>query len=237
MGLNKTRYMGPSKKMETDKKTIIIIASNPGYRMKSFGPKCLLKDKKGVSILEHQISTLKTFYPDCEIIIVSGFESDKICRLRPSYTRVVENQLFETLNDVEDIRLAFNNIMSNNATIIYGDIFFSQNVLNYLKHDSCILVDSSERMLPTDVGCTIVDNQLTIMSLSLEENKWAKIVSLSGKEFKLLKQFVNDRENSKLFLFEALNFVCEKGGIIKAERISPNHKLIHVDSPKELELI
>lgn len=237
MGLNKTRYMGPSKKMEADKKTIIIIASNPGYRMKSFGPKCLLKDKTGVSILEHQIATLKTFYPSCDIIIVSGFESDKIARLRPSYTRLVENQLYETLNDVEDIRLALNNTMGNNATIIYGDIFFAQNVLNCFRHDSCVLIDSSERMQSTDVGSTIVDDKLSIMSLSLEANKWAKMVALAGKEFKLLRQFVNDRDNGKLFLFEALNYIVEKGGTINAERISPNHKLIHVESTKELELI
>lgn len=227
--------MGPSKKMVTDKKTIAIIATNPGHRMRSFGPKCLLKDKHGVSILEHQISTLKTFYPDCDIIIVGGFECDKIARLRPSYTRVVENQLYETLGDVEDIRLAINNTMGNSLTVIYGDVFFAQNVLNYLKHDSCLLIDSSERMLPTDVGCTLVDNQLSIMSLSLLENKWAKIASFAGKEFRLLKQFVNDRDNGKLFLFEAMNFIAEKGGVLKSERISPNHKLVHVSSAKEME--
>jgi len=235
--MQKTRYMAPSKKMVQDKKTVIIIASNPGYRMKSFGPKCLLKDKKGVSILEHQISTVKTFYPDCDIIIVGGFECDKISRLRPSYTRVVENQLYEELNDVEDVRLALNNTMGSNAIVIYGDVFFSQNVLNYLKNDSCILVDNSDRMLISDVGCTIVDNHLSMMSLSLEDNKWAKIASFTGKEFKLLKQFVNDRENSRMFLFEAMNYIAEKGGSLKAERISPSHKLVHVDSTKELELI
>lgn len=235
--MQKTRYMAPSKRGTQDKKTVIIIASNPGYRMKTFGPKCLLRDKKGISILEHQISTIKTFYPDCDIIIVSGFESDKIARLRPSYARLVENQLYETLNDVEDIRLAINNTCGSNATIIYGDIFFSQNVLNYLKHESCMLVDNSERMLPSDVGCTIIDNKLSIMSLGLQENKWAKIATFGGKEFKLLKQFVNDRENNKMFLFEAMNFVCDKGGIIKTEVIGPNHKLVHIDSPKELELI
>ncbi len=237
MGLNKTRYMAPSKKMESDKKTIVIIASNPGYRMKSFGPKCLLKDKKGVSILEHQISTLKTFYTDSDIIVVGGFECDKIARLKPSYVRIVENQLYENLGDVEDIRLAINNMVGTNLTVIYGDIFFSQNVLNYFRDDSRILVDNSERMLPTDVGCTVVNNELTIMSLSLDDNKWAKMLAVTGKEFKLLKQFVNDRDNGKLFLFEAINYICEKGGKIHAERISPSHKLIHVDSPKELELI
>jgi CTP:phosphocholine cytidylyltransferase-like protein len=219
------------------KLSIIILASNPGYRMKSFGPKCLIKDKQGVSILSRQMASFQDEFSHYEVIVVGGFEIDKLTKNRPAGIRIVENISYESSNEIEDIRLAINNAMYDNLLIIAGDIYFNRNVINNITQKSTLIVDDNDRMLDDDIGTTIVDNSITIMSMSIKSPKWARIGYFTEKEARLLRQFASTRDNARLFLFEGINYILDKGGEFIGKKTQKNDVLVHVDNSKELEKI
>ena len=60
--------------------TVLIPVAGMGHRMKSYGPKCLLKANQKETILEKTVSNIKREYPYSDIIVVVGFESEKVVR-------------------------------------------------------------------------------------------------------------------------------------------------------------
>lgn len=93
--------------------------------MKSYGPKCLLKANQQQTILQKTIKNIKSEYPFSDIIVVAGFEAEKIINSLPHEIRVVENQNYQDTNIVESIRLGINASKHENALIIYGDLIFN----------------------------------------------------------------------------------------------------------------
>ena len=85
--------------------SVVIPVAGMGHRMKSYGPKCLLPANQKESILEKTIRNIKREYPNSDIIVVAGFESEKIIRKMPHFVRVVENQNYQETNVVESIRI------------------------------------------------------------------------------------------------------------------------------------
>lgn len=239
MGLTRNRFSVPTRpKAQKEGMSIIILSASPGYRMKSYGPKCLLKDKHGITILQNQTEIFRLYFPQSEIILVSGFGTDKIIKNKPTIVRVVENQLYEDTNEVEESRLGLNNALNNNILITYGDMYFSESAIKTLStNESFIVCDSNDIMLSDDVGVTVVDNYATIMSFGIEKPKWCRVAFFLNKELKLLRNFVSEESNKKLYLFEAINFILNNGGKFKVIKTQPNHEIIHVDSARELERI
>ena len=58
--------------------SVIIPAAGVGYRMKSYGPKCLLNVNENETIIEKIIQNVNTVFSKDEIIVCVGFEADKI---------------------------------------------------------------------------------------------------------------------------------------------------------------
>jgi len=92
-------------------------------------------------------------------------------------------------------------------------------------------------MLADDVGLTVIDGYATILSLALAKPKWCKTVFLRDKELRLFKQFVLDKQNNKLFLFEALNFIIERGGELQVKFSNASGNIVHIDNTEELKKI
>lgn len=242
MVLHRTRYIAPTRPKgigkEKDGISIIILCSSAGHRMKSYGAKCLLKDKYGVSLLQNQIDIFSIVYPLSEFILIGGFELDKIIKNKPSNVRIVENQLFEESNEIEEARLGIINSLYDNVIFTYGDLFFDLSVIqNFSNKSSSIIAENNHSMLNEDVGITVVDNNATIMSFGIETPKWGRLAFLTGQELKYFKQFCFNRDNRKLYLFEGLNNVLARDGKLKVQFVSPSQRIIHIDSPKELAKI
>jgi len=213
---------------------IVFLSSGIGYRMKSYGPKPLIKIHKEQNILEKQIEEVEKVYPNSEIILVTGFESEKIARNVDQKIRIVENRLYQTTNEAEELRLALQNIISDQALVIQGDIVFDYFAVEGLCNDnSSVLVDSLNRMPKDNVGVTSVNNVATIFSYGLDI-KWGGMVYLAGKEFKLAKKICSIT-NEKLYLHEILNRIIEKRGSFKT--IEQNQMKIHKIDSKNIETL
>ena len=216
--------------------TVIILAANIGYGMKSYGPKSLLNINDKETILEYQINILQTTFPSCEIILVVGFQADRIIKKCPPGIRIIENQLYETTNEVEQIRLALNSTLTDNVIIIKDDIVFNQETLKTItKNKSCIIYDSGNQMDNNNVGVTVVNGYATIFSYDIE-TKWCHILYLAKKEMEVLKSICNKRNKERLYLFEILNVLLKRISRIKA--IKPQGmEVTKIDTSKNLLMV
>ena len=196
--------------------TIIILAANIGYGMKSYGPKTLFNINDKETLLEYQINLLQTTFVNSDIILVVGFMADRIIRKCPPGIRIIENQLYETTNEVEQIRLALNCTLTDNVLIIKDDIIFNQETLNSItRNKACLIYDSKNQIDEDNIGLTVVNDQATIFAYGAS-NRWCHIIYLTQKEIKILKSICSKRNIEKLYLFEVLNILLEKVGKINA---------------------
>ena len=213
--------------------SVVIPVAGMGHRMKSYGPKCLLQANQQETILEKTIKNIKKEYPFSDIIVVAGFESEKIVKTLPHDIRIVENYNYQDSNIVESIRLGINASSHENILVIYGDLIFNVYSIRHITSDgSCIIVDSKSRFKDEEIGVTVVDDHVTAFAYGLSK-KWSQIVYLEGKEFFAMKKLCSDKRKNKLYLFELLNIMINNGHQIKAKE--PKGMLIkEIDSLKDL---
>ena len=233
-----SRFIAPAQasdagKAEHKNVSVIIPAAGMGSRMKRYGPKCLFPTSKGSTILSKIIKNIKKVYPYCEIIAAVGFDADKVIESVPREIRIVENQLYDTTNMVESIRLSLNNAVHNDVIIVNGDLIFNVFTLqNLTKYGSCVVVDSQDRFNRDEVGVTVVENMAVNFAYGLPV-KWAQIIYLTGRELSIFRKICNDRENNKMHTFEILNKVIESGGTLIADE-PKGMQIKEIDSLKDL---
>lgn len=228
------RFTAPIRRntnADRNKLSVIILGALPSYKMRSYGPKGLIKLSSGDTILDSQLNSITLIHNVCDVVLTVGFQADKIIRHCPTNVRIVENQLFEQTNILEELRLALNNVVTDRVLFVSGEMLFDAHIIEILTKSemSTILVDDGEVMTDDDVGVTIVDDRATILSHDIKP-KWAFLLYLVNKELKLFKSICSDRDKNKLYMFEAINYVLEKGGQIKP--VHNKGKLYKVDSSK-----
>lgn len=183
---------------------IVILAGSLGYREKSRGPR-ILQEHNGVTVLDMQVNTIRHTFPKTHISVTTGFQADKIIRARPDNVSIVENQLWETLNTVEEIRLYLNSVPASRVLFIDGPIYFTTHAIQIVAEPSVFYYQNKD---DKEVGLRIDNGQVTHFSYGLED-KWSGLVYLEGKSLDIFKKICT-RENNKLCLFEALNMLLEK---------------------------
>ena len=87
--------------------SVIIPAAGLGRRMKSRGPKPLIKIKPDLSILENQIFNIQNVFANPQIVLVCGFEADKVMNDAPDSLIKVENEFYENTNVFRYIKRFF----------------------------------------------------------------------------------------------------------------------------------
>lgn len=191
--------------------SVIIPAAGMGSRMKSYGPKLILDIADGVSILDNQLNHIYSNLPKSEIIIVTGFESNKIVnKVKNKKIKIVYNEQYKTTNVIHSIGLGLQNATHKDVIIIYGDLVFNRETLKAPFGKNSMII-TSDTMKKDEVGCVIHNHMLERIMYGLS-NKWAQIVYVCGKELKLLKDVCNTKKYENYFGFEAINIVINSGG-------------------------
>jgi len=214
--------------------TVLIPVAGMGHRMKSYGPKCLLRANQKETILEKTVSNIKREYPYSDIIVVVGFESEKVIRSLPNFVRIVENQNYEKTNIVESVRIGINAAAHENVLIIYGDLIFNvYSIREITSSGTCVVFDSKNRFREEEVGLTVVEDLVTTFAYGLP-NKWSQIAYLENESFGMFKALCADKRKNKLYLFELFNIIIESGIVMKAKE--PKGMIIkEIDSLKDLQ--
>ena len=220
------------KNSDTDTITVIIPAAGTGRRMKTYGPKPMINIGKK-TILQRQIDIIKEYFKSVRFIIVTGFESDKLIQNSPKDFIKLENELYKETNVARSVSIALNAVESDRVLVLMGDLVFSKEAIGMLDYSSSCTSASIDSYREAEVGCIISKNGVLLNMMYDLELKWNQIVYLQGKELKLFKEACTKRKNKKLFLFEIMNKVIDKGGKIKCI-INDKIKVIDVDNSKDL---
>ena len=220
--------------MRSDSVSVIIPAAGMGRRMKSYGPKPLIKIGNS-TIIKNQVSLLKSYIPNSNIILVCGFRAEKLMNETPSHILKVENELYEQTNVVRSIAMGLR--ISGDCSkvmVVYGDLVFNSETLRSIsfKESSIIVTDST--MGVDEVGCIIDESDQTLTNLMYDlPDKWGQISVFVNKELELLKQLCWDEKNNTKFGFEIINQILEKGGKFKCVQNS-KIKIVDIDSSKDI---
>jgi choline kinase len=217
-----------------NKLTILIPAAGPGRRMRSYGPKALIKLDDNLTLIQRQLHLLRNTFPLAEIVVIVGFEADKICKELPRYVHTVYNDAYEDTNVAHSLMLGLSTVSKGSILVVYGDLVFNREALPKSFEQSTAIIDSKNQMDRNEVGVTIVNNEVTRFSYGLP-TKWAQIVYLHGLELEIFKKVISDKRRSKFFGFEILNHMLDNGGNLQA--LEPNDmQIAEIDTSKDIEI-
>lgn len=205
-----TRFVSKIKQDNSGNISAVVLGNETDYRTKSYGPRCLLTHGNS-TVIQKQIRVLSEIELVSEIIVVLGFECDRIIKYLPEDIRVVENQLHRTTNSCESLRLVLNNIKNNRLLIIDGNVLISRDLFNRADFSSSFAVCGTDSKSKNEISFSNANGLVTRFSFGLDYI-WNSISFVQGKEFKLLKKSCKDRESEKFFTFEVLNLVIDRGG-------------------------
>lgn len=223
------------KNIYSDDISVIILSAGAGSRIRSNEPRSLIKIKNQF-LIEHQIQAIKNSFKNFEIIGVFGTHIERIIKRKPNGIRIVENQIHDSTNNSESMRLGLNNSLHSNALFIHGDIYFEKDLLcsaDYRK--SFLVVDANDDMSEKEVGITINNNKASILSYGLA-TKWCQICYVTGKELRILKNIFLKFNNSdkKMLSFEVINKIIENGGSFNCYKNTKSH-VVEIDCIKDIE--
>ncbi len=212
--------------------SIIIPAAGIGSRMKSYGPKPLIKIGDQ-SLIRRQIEILKDCFYSPEIVLVSGHESCKVMNSTPNNIIKIENENYEKTNVSRSIALGLRACTRDKVLVVYGDLLFNKDTFkNVSLKSSCLFIDKSGYMTKDEVGCNISNKKIQYLIPDIE-NKWAQIMYLKGRELQLFSKNVYNRDNDTKFGFEILNKCIEAGA--NFDTLSPNNmRVTDIDTSKDL---
>lgn len=214
--------------------SVVILSAGAGLRIRANEPRSLIKINDE-TLINHQIKAVNNSFKSYEIVGVFGTHIDKIIKKLGGKIRIVENQLHESTNNSESMRLGLNNCINNSVLFIHGDIYFDSSLLidaNYNK--SFLLLDANDDMDEKEVGVTISKNNISILSYGLKK-KWCQICHFTGRELKILRNIFSKfkEPDRKMLSFELINKVIESGGSFTCYEKKGSH-VVEIDCIKDL---
>jgi len=244
MRRNRNRYITSvhgSNERSDDLITIILFSEKAGHRMKSYGPTPLIKLGRR-TLLDEQISAIKSVYSNFELIICAGFDCEKIVKfVREKYSsmniRIVENQMYHHSNCCESARLCLNNTTNDKILLCNGDLLIKTDVISLVAGKYSHVIAEAHGPSDMEIGITVdEDGHATHFSYGIE-NKWSEIIFLhDSNTIETFRKIVSGTDYKTKFLFEALNDLnktkCQlrvvknsQAPLIKIDNIKTYHKV------------
>lgn len=194
--------------------TAIILASIANDRMKTMLPVSLMMVDKQNTVLDSQIDSIRTVYPKCEIILVVGHDAQQVIDKKPANVRIVENTNYDSAGEIEELRLAINNVTTDNILLINGSCIFNAKALQHLRgHSSCTLVDKNNQIDKDSLGVISNNGRAENIAYGVQD-KWCYISYLEAREHAILRKFISVRNRCNLCLFEGINYILTHNGLI-----------------------
>jgi choline kinase len=202
--------------------------------MKSYGPKPLIELSGRETVIGRQLRILRGSFPRAEIIVVVGYEAERVIKSLPCNIKIVENELHDQTNILRSIGMGLRVASHPNVLLVYGDLVFNTPAVQWAcANGSSLLVDSKGQIGEDEVGANVVGGQVTNLSYGLPI-KWAQIAFFSGRELAVFRRIAGDPDRRRHFGFEAINSVIDGGGRFRA--IEPRGmRVAEIDSSKDIE--
>lgn len=224
-------FITPIKRKKSSDLSVIILGSLNIHRSKTLGAMSMLP-YRNEPLIENQVRAIREVFPLSEISLVAGYQSTNVINNRPYGVRIIENQLYDSTGNAEEIRLALNSTLNNRVILVSGNVFFDAASLKQMNnHASCILVkeQGNER---GDLGTMNNIGKLEIISYGLK-NRWCQIALLEEEEIAIIRKFVSKKDKSRYLFHEVINHAVSHGGKINVVR-STVGDIKTLDSAKDL---
>lgn len=127
----------------------IILAAGRGLRLNGVTgntPKCLL-EIGGLTLLERQIQALRACGID-EIVVVVGYEAERVQRLCDSQIHFVENSCFDQTNSLYSLWLT-RDLLGSGFVVINSDVLFHPQLLSDLitaRYEDALLIGYGDQL-------------------------------------------------------------------------------------------
>jgi len=190
--------------------TVILLSDKVGHRMKSYGATPLLSLGRD-TILDYQLQAVRSRFSNYEVIICTGFDSERVTRFvkekyRRENIRIVENQMYTHTNNCESLRLCLNNTLSKKVIVCDGNILMNGPLFSIINNVRSSIIVEQDHPDSFEVGSTIDDNgNVTNLCYGLD-NKWSEILYLDDDNaIEHLRRVVSSPDYKTKFIFEAIN--------------------------------
>jgi choline kinase len=210
--------------------SFIIPCAGSGKRMKSYGVKSLIS-LGSETIIDRQIRLIKSFFLNPQIIVICGFEGNRLMNALDQDICLIENTDYENTNVVKSIAIGLRAAIHYNTFIIKGDLVFNEDIFNDLKFNNSFTF-TSNKMNDREVGCNF-NSTLEYIMYDLE-NKWSQMLYLNKKDTKIIQKLCFNSDNHHKFLFEIVNLMVDMGSKIK---IHSEQRVTDIDKYTDLEII
>jgi len=212
--------------------SIIIPVVEIGSKMKSCGPKSLLKIKNEC-LIDRQIKIIEKVFKkiDKEIIVVFGSSYDKIHKKLPISIMAIFNENYLNTNVVYSLKLAFDKKNGDSVFIIYGNTIFNEQAINFKLDKTKAIIYHNNKI--DSVGVNHLNNTINRFAYGLDY-KWGQILYLQEPVLGIFKKEINNIKNKKKFCFEILNNIIDAGYKIYPEIIN-NKYILEIDTQKDFK--
>jgi hypothetical protein len=227
--MKKKRYIHKIKN-ECNQKTNFIILCGRKSSKKGYKNIPLTNIGSQETLIDKQINTILQNYEDGNIILVSGFENEKIVSYLHNHSypnvRIAENKDHKNSNILEGWKFGLNIALEEDTYIIHGDRLFSESCINNPKIKTTHTMTYDYKKNNYELGLLSDEGKYINMSYGLPE-VWSEIFFICKNDFNLTRQIINQHKQKKIYSIEGfINFLS------KYIQISVIKK-----SPKDIKLL
>lgn len=222
----------------------IILAAGKGNRLYPLTkeiPKALQK-LNGETILGHQIQNLRGCGIN-EIVIVTGFQANKIKELGGPNILYIHNPIYETTNNLVSLWFARNE-MDGDFIFLNGDVVFDRRILEELlrMHQDICFVTEQKTCIAEDMKVKVKDAMVVEINKSMDSSEaygeFIGIAKFSQESSRALAEALAEivKEGDLTLWFEsAAQRLIDKG--YNLYKCDTNGKpWIEIDFPEDLEM-
>jgi hypothetical protein len=202
--MNKNSNCVHNIKEDACKQTTFIILCAKKSQNRGRGNVSLQNVDKDNTLIDLQIKTITKNYVNNEIILVSGFEHDRLINhiISKEYKniRILENRTYKSSDILDGWRLSLNIALENDTYIIHGDRYFDKSCITGYKNTH-VITHKKDRS-NYDLGILQEDNKLINISYGLP-SVWSEIIFLSHKDIGVAKKIINEHKKRKIYTLES----------------------------------
>jgi choline kinase len=222
------RFIHKIKSEINDKTTFIILCAKKSNR-KGYKnvPLTLINNE---TLIDHQINIINKNYGESDIIIVSGFEQDKLINHIHSKkypnVRIAENQNYKMSSVLDGWRMGLNLALRQDTYIIHGDRIFDEScIINEGNKNTHILIHDVDKN-NYDFGLSFEGNKFVNISYGLP-NVWSEIFFINKSDFNVTRNLINNCSEKKIHSIDSfINFLSTQINISILKKKPKDIKLL-----------
>lgn len=198
-------------KNECKNTTFIILCANKSNKKGTNNIPLFTVD--GVTLIDRQIGTINSLYLDNEIIIVSGFEHDKLVKhihkSKYKNVRIIENSNYKNSTALDGWRIGLNLCIKSNVYIIHGDRLFTKESIMHNNQKTHLIINDEDRH---NYNLGILSSKGTLINMSYGlPDVWSEIFFIDSSNFDISRKLINNCKQYKIYNIEGyINTLSKK---------------------------